>query len=132
MIAEQEPQTAICPNCGAKLVTEGLADGTTILCAACRFAFVPRPAGGTCKFSRKAIASLALGLASVLLSCLAAVPGVLLGIMALVEITRREEEVKGRRIAMAGIAASCLLGTLGAAVVWALLLPAIQMLHKAG
>lgn len=118
-----------CPTCGARLVTEGLAEGTTLICAGCRSAFEFRPHGDTRRTSRKAIASLVLGLAAAVFSCLTALPGIVLGAMALIEISRREEELTGRRIALAGIIASGLLGTLGAAIVWALLLPAIQMLR---
>lgn len=132
MKSEKDLRTTACPNCGAKLDTQGIARGTTIVCAACRFTFVWQPAGDTRKFSRKAIASLLLGLAAAIFSCLAAVPGVILGVMALVEISRRDEELRGRTTAVIGIAASILLGTLGAAIVWALLLPALQMFSNLG
>lgn len=131
MTADENIACTACPSCGATLVTDGFADGTTILCAQCRYAFEYRPLGDRRKLSRKAIASLVLGITAAIFSCLTAVPGIVLGVMALIEIRRSEETVKGRRLALAGIAASLLLGTLGAAIMWALLLPAIQMLGKA-
>lgn len=131
MTADQNIACTACPSCGATLITDGFADGTTILCAQCRYAFEYRPLGDRRQLSRKAMASLVLGVAAALFSCLTAVPGIVLGVMALIEIRRGEETVKGRRIALTGIAASLLLGTLGAAIVWALLLPAIQMLGYA-
>lgn len=131
MTADQNNACTACPSCGATLVTDGFAEGTTLLCAQCRYAFEYRPLGDRRKFSRKALASLVLGGAAMVFSCLAGVPGIVLGVMALIEIRRSEETLKGRRIAFTGIAASLLLGTLGAAIVWALLLPAIQMLKHA-
>ncbi|HEX7447238.1 MAG TPA: DUF4190 domain-containing protein [Pirellulales bacterium] len=114
-----------------------------------------RPVGDMRKISRKAIASLALGLIAAVFacflavarapgrvgpamgliaavfSCLAALPGVVLGVMALAEISRPGEHLKGRTMAKAGIAASCL-GAIGAVVFWALLLPIIQAIRHTG
>lgn len=117
-----------CPWCGVHLCTEGLADDVTLICAGCRHMFEFRPFGDTRKISRKAIASLALGMIAPAFSCLTGLPGIALGVMALIEIRRREEQLKGRGIALAGIAASCLLGTWGSAILWAFLLPVLRRL----
>ena len=123
--------TTICPHCGGALITEGLADGATIVCARCRGAFEFRPQGDTRKISRKAVASLVLGLAAAVFSCLTAVPAIVLGVLALIDIRRREETLRGRRIALTGIAASLLLGTVAAPILLSLVLPAVQVLKGA-
>jgi hypothetical protein len=105
-------------------------DESTVLCAACRQAFVLRPSTDTRRFSRKAVVSLALGLASTLLWCLAGVPAVVLGVLALIEIRRQPDQLKGRQFAIAGIIAGCLLGVICLPILAALLLPAFQALRS--
>ena len=81
--------------------------------------------------SNKAVASLMLGVASVVGFCLTAVPGVVLGGWALADINRHEDRLRGRKLAIAGMVLSIVCGFLSL-IVWALLLPAIQMLMSHG
>ncbi len=121
--------TMNCPRCGARLATEAVDEETTVLCAACRRPFVFRASTDARRFSRKAVASLALGLASAFFWCLAGVPAVVLGVMALIEIRRHQDQLKGRQFAIAGIIAGCSLGVVCIPVLAAFLLPAIQALR---
>ncbi len=122
--------TTNCPRCGARLATDAMDDEATILCAACRHSFVFRPSTDVRKFSRKAIASLALGIASIVFWCLAGVPAVVLGVLALIEIRRHQDQLKGRQFAIAGIIIGCSLGMICFPVLAAFLLPAFQALRS--
>jgi uncharacterized paraquat-inducible protein A len=116
-----------CPSCGVVLIADELPSGGKALCANCGHRFQFQPLGDTRRTSRKAVASLALGIASLLGFCLTALPGVLLGAWALADIHRDEERLRGRKMAITGMVLSVVFGFL-ALVVWAVLLPAIQML----
>lgn len=116
-----------CPNCGALLATDELPSGGTAICAKCAHHFVFQPLGDRRTLSRKAVASLVLGIASLLGFCLTAVPGVVLGGWALAEINQNSDRLSGRKLAVAGMVLSVVCGFL-ALIVWALLLPAIQMM----
>jgi uncharacterized paraquat-inducible protein A len=119
--------TTSCPHCAALLATNAVDDGTTLLCAACGEPFLLRPS--TRKTSRKAVASLVLGILSILFWCLAGIPAIVLGILALVEIRRDAGRLKGRELALAGIILSCVLGIVCIPVIPALILPAVQKLR---
>lgn len=109
-----------CPNCGALLVAEELPSGGKALCANCGHRFLFQPLGDRPKTSRKAVASLALGIASLLCFCLTGVPGVLLGAWALSDIRRGEERLRGRKLAVTGMVLSIVFGffaTIGAGAI---------------
>jgi uncharacterized paraquat-inducible protein A len=109
MTAAETPTTS-CPRCAVLLATDAVEDGTTILCAACGQPFLWRPLADTRKTSRKAVASLVLGTFSIFFWCLAGVPAIVLGVLALMEIRQNEGRLKGRKAAVAGILISCVLG----------------------
>lgn len=120
----------VCPNCGMLLAADELSAGGKAICANCAHHFLFQPLGDRRTMSRKAVASLALAIASLLGFCLTAVPGVLLGAWALADINRHEDRLRGRKLAVAGMVLCLICGFLSL-IVWALLLPAIQMLlHK--
>ena len=123
--------TVNCPHCGASLATEAVDDGTTALCAACHQSFVLHASSDSRRFSRKALASLVLGISSILFWCLAGIPAIVLGVLALLEIRRHEDQLKGRLFAVAGIVAGCSLGLICFPIVLGLLLPALQALPHA-
>jgi uncharacterized membrane protein len=116
-----------CPSCGSLLSADELRSGGTAICARCTHHFLYQPLGDTSATSRKAAASLALAIASLLFFCLTALPAAVLGGWALFDIHRSEGRLRGSKLAIAGIALSMLCGFLSL-IVWALLLPAIQML----
>jgi len=122
--------TANCPHCGTRLATEMVDDGTTVLCAACRHPFIFHPSTDLRRFSRKAVASLALGLASTLFWCLAGVPAVVLGVLALIEIRRQHDRLKGGELAIVGIVAACSLGLICTPILATFLMPAFQALRS--
>jgi uncharacterized paraquat-inducible protein A len=114
-----------CPNCGALLVADGLPGGGNAICASCAHHFLFQPFGDTRRVSRKAVASLALGVVSLVGFCLTAIPGLILGGWALADIHRHDDRLRGRGVAISGIVLSMLFAFLSL-FVWALLLPAIQ------
>jgi uncharacterized paraquat-inducible protein A len=128
MSSESTLRTA-CPSCGSLLSTDGLRSGGNAICAHCTHHFLYQPLGDTSATSRKAVASLALAVASLLFFCLTAVPGALLGGWALVDIHRSEGRLRGSKRAVAGIMLSILCAFLWP-FIWALLLPAIQILRQ--
>lgn len=82
--------------------------------------------------SGKAIASFVLGLISLVCSLFAGIPALVLGLLALSDISREPQRLKGRGLAFAGVALGsigCVLGTVG--VLIALLLPAVQAARTA-
>ena len=94
-----------------------------------------RPAmggGDSTGTSGKAIASLILGLASFLLVCFTAIPGLILGIMGLSDIKRSNGRVGGKGLAIFGIVLSSMgmVWTIVAILV-GLMLPAIQVTRQA-
>lgn len=120
--------TVACPACGSLLAAESAAVGGNVICARCRHSFVYRLSESTTRLSRKAVASLMLAIASLLFFCLTAIPALVLGGIALVDLARNDG-LHGRNLAVAGILLSILCGFLSL-IVWAFLLPALQMLGK--
>ena len=91
---------------------------------------MPHKAPGT---SGKAIASLVLGLLSIVGMCLTGIPGLILGIMGLGDIGKSGGRVGGKGLAIAGIVLSSL-GTFALPVIGILigmLLPAVQQVRQA-
>lgn len=84
----------------------------------------PKPTSNTAALSGMAVASLVLGILGFFSLGLAAIPGVILGIVALVKIQKDPARLKGAGLAIAGI---CVSGTmlLFVPVMAALLLPAL-------
>ena len=85
----------------------------------------PQKATGT---SGKAIASLVLGLLSIVGMCLTGIPGLIFGILGLSEIGKSNGRLGGKGLAIAGIVLSCLftfISTVG------MLLPAVQQVREA-
>ena len=82
--------------------------------------------------SGKAIASLILGLVSIVGMCFTGIPGLILGIMGLGDINRSQGRVGGKGLAIVGIVLSSL-GTLWTiiALLIAMLLPAVQAVRQA-
>ncbi|MGH7136131.1 MAG: DUF4190 domain-containing protein, partial [Pirellulales bacterium] len=115
-------------GCGNLLVADDVVGGGNVICGRCRLPFVYRPSALARRLSRKAVASLVLATASLFFFCLTAIPALVLGGLALIEIHRDEDRLRGRRLAVAGIVMSVLFGFLSL-IVWALLLPALQMLR---
>ena len=125
------PAAANCPHCGASLATEAVDDGTTVVCAACRQSFVLRPAADARRYSRKALASLVLGIGSIIFWFAAGIPAIILGVLALIDIRRHEDQLKGKQAAIAGIIVGCSLGVICFPVLLGLLMPALQALRRA-
>ena len=84
----------------------------------------PQPTSNTAALSGMAVASLVLGILGFFSLGLAAIPGVILGIVALVKIQKEPAQLKGAGLAIAGI---CVSGTmlLFVPVMAAMLLPAL-------
>jgi type II secretory pathway pseudopilin PulG len=82
------------------------------------------PAVTPAPLSRMAIASLILGLLGLLTAGLAAIPGLILGIIALVKISRSQGRLEGTAIAIAGIAVSAVFIVM-MPIMAAMLLPAL-------
>lgn len=116
-----------CPSCGTLLVADDMVGGGNVICARCRLPFAYEPSARATRLSRKAVASLVLALASLVFFCLTAIPALVLGGLALVDIQRDDDRLRGRSFAVAGILLSLVCGFLSL-IVWAFLLPALQML----
>jgi hypothetical protein len=88
------------------------------------------PATGT---SGKAIVSLVLGLLTLLCNLLAAIPAVILGILALRDIERSRGRLSGRGLAISGIVSACIATVVSctAGSMIGLLLPAVQKVREA-
>ena len=82
--------------------------------------------------SGKAVASLILGLASCVLVCFTAIPGLILGIMGLSDINRSQGRIGGKGLAIFGIVLSSI-GMVWSivAILIALMLPAVQQVRTA-
>ncbi|HEV3025220.1 MAG TPA: DUF4190 domain-containing protein, partial [Pirellulales bacterium] len=102
--------TIRCPHCGASLTTAGLSDSTVLLCARCGSPMVLRTRGDVRRLSRRAVASLVLGVCTILFWCIAGIPAIVLGLLALYDIRRDDERLKGKELAFAGILSGALLG----------------------
>ena len=83
--------------------------------------------------SRLAIASLVLGFLSMILSCLAGLPGVILAIIALMQINGSKGQLKGSGLAVAGLILSVMMSlfTLVIAILIGMLLPAVEQVRDA-
>ena len=125
------PAAANCPHCGASLATEAVDDGTTIVCAACRQSFVLGSGADARRYSRKALASLVLGICSIVFWCAAGIPAIILGVLALIDIRQNKDQLKGKQAAIAGIVVGCTIGVICFPVILGLLLPAFQALRHA-
>ena len=93
-----------CPACHAELIVTGLTGGQRVLCAQCRAAFSlagEPPAQRVCP---KARVSLLLGLVSPLGLLLTGIPAIVLGLRALADIRRQPHALRGRVMAIGGIA----------------------------
>jgi len=128
---EPLPETASCPRCATLLLVRGIQDGRVVLCSACRLSFVLRPEVDKRKNNRKAVWSLALGFCTILFACLAGLPAIVLGVLALYEISRKRKQLKGELLAVAGIVMGIVCNFLCTPIAWALLIPAIQALRAA-
>jgi len=89
----------------------------------------PKPASGT---SGKAIASLVLGLLSIIGMCLTGIPGLILGIMGLSDVGKSGGRLGGKGLAICGIVFSSI-GILWTVVVLliGMLLPAVSQVREA-
>jgi zinc protease len=123
------PANYCCPRCGADLVTAWARPDQPVLCAACGSEFVLRQPGFAVRTSRLAIASLVLGLCSLIGMCITGLPAIVAGIVALREIRRGKGALSGTHLAWSGIATGGLLGFF-CAPVSTLLLPAFQLLRQ--
>ncbi|HEV3005246.1 MAG TPA: DUF4190 domain-containing protein [Pirellulales bacterium] len=108
--ATMSETTIRCPHCGASLTTAGLSDSTVLLCARCGSPMVLRTRRDVRRLSRRAVASLVLGVCTILFWCLAGIPAIVFGVLALRDIHRDEERLKGKELAFAGILSGALLG----------------------
>ena len=95
---QQNPaESATCGHCGQPLMTPGAAPQPSPATGA------PAPApGGVVPTAGKATASLVLGLLSLII-CLAGIPAIILGHMALSEIKKSAGRLKGDGMALAGL-----------------------------
>ena len=98
-----------CPQCGRALAAEGLAANAVVLCAGCHTVF-PRIDPGLRRTSGQAVASLVLGCASLLGLFVTGIPAVLLGVVALRNIRKQPDALKGTGLAIGGIAAGSVFG----------------------
>lgn len=111
----QPNESPTCPHCGVSLVTEHVPAGTLVICSECRSPIANSGATSRAPISRKAIASVCLGIAAVFVSCIAGIPAIVLGVLALRDIRSSSEKVeslRGKQLAMAGIATGTLFGVI--------------------
>jgi len=123
------PQVNLCPKCGTELTLPASGAGQQVICAACRHRFVPAWLAVTTQVSRKAVASLVLGLASFLAVCLTGMLAVAFGIFALVDIRQSRGRLRGKKMAIAGIVLGAILGTVYIPVWFALGFPLMLILQ---
>ena len=87
---------------------------------------------GQATTNRLAIASLVLWFLSLILSCLAGLPGIILAIISLVQINGSKGQLKGTGLAVAGLGLSIMLSMITLVLLLiALLLPAVQQVRDA-
>lgn len=92
------------------------------------------PGGGElATTSKTAIASVVLGCLSLVFSCLAGLPGVILAIIALVQINKSKGLLRGSGLAVTGLLLSVMLSmvTLVIGVLIGMLLPAVESVRDA-
>ncbi|HMB07398.1 MAG TPA: DUF1559 domain-containing protein [Isosphaeraceae bacterium] len=118
---ENAGRRARCTDCGRELIIPK-ADVNPDDAPALLEAVEPRTSG-------KAIASLVLGLMSLLCTIFTGIPAIILGILGIVDIDRSRGGLRGKGMAIAGV--TC--GALGATLVFmiALLLPAVNAAREA-
>ena len=92
--------------------------------------FAEKPAPRQPRISGKAIAALVLGLLSFCLSFLAAIPAIIFGVWAIIDISNRRGQLQGQPLAIAGLVMGCF-GLLCTPISVALLLPAVQAAREA-
>ena len=83
--------------------------------------------------SKAAIASVVLGFLSLILTCAAGIPGVILAILALVRINKSEGRLKGFGLAVTGLLLSVILSIVsaGGGILVGMLLPAVEQVREA-
>ncbi|MCH2183510.1 MAG: DUF4190 domain-containing protein [Mariniblastus sp.] len=83
--------------------------------------------------SKAAVASFVLGFCSLILSCLAGLPGIVLSIIALVQINKSQGQLKGTGLAVTGLILSAILtpATIAVLVLVGMLLPAVEAAREA-
>lgn len=113
----------ICPRCQASLVS--VESGVDGWCAKCGAVLVTPKIVRNRKWSGKAVASVVLGALSMVALVFAAVPAIVLGLLALRDIATRPDELRGKVVAYAGIGMALALGLLGAPFVGAITLQII-------
>ena len=104
--------TVSCPQCGIILENQGLQPGVSVQCAKCGAQFPFPSLAVAAETSGKAIASLVLGLVSVVGICFTGIPAIILGIVALGETGRGPGRLRGRGMAIGGIVTGSLCGLL--------------------
>jgi prepilin-type processing-associated H-X9-DG protein len=123
---ENAGRRARCPDCGTEIVIPG---GGGAVGVGDEFATPPYK-GGAAGTSGKAIASLVLGMMSLLCSFFTGIPAIILGVLGLRDIDRSHGLRTGKGLAIAGI----VLGSLGCLlflVSLALVIPAVQAAREA-
>jgi hypothetical protein len=120
-----------CQHCGLLLSTAGLPEEAALLCVGCLAVATPARAAPRGALSRKAVISVLLGAASVLLTCLTGLPAMVLGLLALRDIHRAEDRLRGRGVAITGILLGAIASVTCAPVMWAFLIPAVQQARAA-
>jgi hypothetical protein len=105
-----------CPQCRTSLVMEGASLRDVLRCSRCGACFFASGAPAEGKLSRKAVASFILAVSAVALPLIAALPAVVLGILALREIRRSPGQVRGSGWAIGSIACAIVLTALQALI----------------
>ena len=113
-----------CPNCQAILAIDGADLPPRVRCTRCGAQFDIGDAVVAVRTSRKAVVSLVLGICSLPCTLITGVPAIILGILALRDI--RRERLKGRGLAIGGIASGIVINLLGVVVI----LPAIALMIR--
>ncbi len=117
-----EVATIDCPNCQAILAIDGVGLPRRVRCTRCGAQFDIGDAVVAVRTSRKAVVSLVLGICSLPCTLITGVPAIILGILALRDM--RRERLKGRGLAIGGIASGIVINLLGMVVI----LPAIALM----
>jgi tetratricopeptide (TPR) repeat protein len=123
--------TKNCPNCDSPLLVDPSTVRGTIICAKCRYRFIPGAAAEPVTLSGKAVASALLGLGATLAFCVTGVPAIVLGVLALREIHRSAGQTRGRWLAVTGIVTGTLFGVIGALIAGAIMVSARHEVQEA-